>query len=207
MLISEYHNAKLTKSFSSSFFSAQVGKIIKPMLAHKTRDIKKARFPAAVEVKYDGIRAIVEVTNGRASIQTRDGKDWTSRYSNLAYHLSTLPDGLYDGEIYIPGIRGPDQAVKVKYRGEVVFVAFDIPGRGSWLERRHKLTQRVGKGNGRIRISKIVGVAQDLKQAAILAGREIKKGEEGVILKPLDSQYYEGERREWVKIKIGDEHE
>ncbi len=202
---STYHRTKLKQSCAQSFFSTTVEKIALPMLAHRVRDIGKARFPSAVEIKYDGIRAIVTVKDERASIQTRDGKDYTSRFSNLAYHLGNLADGVYDGEIYSPKHPGSDMALRSTLRGEVIFRAFDLPlSKSKYLRRRFELMEKIVQGS-RIRLSKIVGFAKDLREAVEMAGGVIRDGEEGIVLKPVDGRYHVGERREWNKIKLKEE--
>src|ERR1043166_4284940 len=49
------------------------------------------------EIKLDGYRMQLRVEDGRATLKTRKGLDWTEKFSNIAEAASSLPDALIDG--------------------------------------------------------------------------------------------------------------
>ncbi|MGC3993102.1 MAG: ATP-dependent DNA ligase [Propionicimonas sp.] len=65
----------------------------------------------AFEMKWDGVRAIVRLDHGSASLTSRSGRDETARYPDLIPDLAALPcdDAVLDGEIVVLDPRGaPD---------------------------------------------------------------------------------------------------
>jgi bifunctional non-homologous end joining protein LigD len=60
------------------------------------------------EVKYDGYRSQVHVKQGKVTIYTRNGFDWTHRYRGIAETVAALRIGeaIFDGEITVPDTRG-----------------------------------------------------------------------------------------------------
>jgi bifunctional non-homologous end joining protein LigD len=51
------------------------------------------------EIKFDGYRVQLRIENGRATLKTRKGLDWTDKFGAIASEGGTLPDALIDGEI------------------------------------------------------------------------------------------------------------
>lgn len=64
------------------------------MLAKKDIEVKGS---ALASIKYDGVRIVARVSNGNATIWTRQGK--VLFVSSLYETLSQFPDGVYDGEL------------------------------------------------------------------------------------------------------------
>ena len=53
----------------------------------------------AYEFKWDGIRALVDVTDGKLRIISRLGNDVTAAYPEVAAQAQPVGDALLDGEI------------------------------------------------------------------------------------------------------------
>ncbi|MGY8633567.1 non-homologous end-joining DNA ligase [Bradyrhizobium sp. 14AA] len=53
------------------------------------------------EIKYDGYRAQVHVHRGAAKIFTRNGHDWTKRFSGIAGSFKLRSESIFDGEIVV----------------------------------------------------------------------------------------------------------
>ena len=51
------------------------------------------------EIKFDGYRMQLRVEDGKATLKTRKGLDWTDKFQAIAKEASALPDVLIDGEI------------------------------------------------------------------------------------------------------------
>jgi ATP-dependent DNA ligase len=51
------------------------------------------------EIKSDGYRVQLRVQNGKVSLKTRKGLDWTAKFRVIAEEAASLPDTIIDGEI------------------------------------------------------------------------------------------------------------
>ena len=72
---------------------------IKPQLA-----TLKAKAPSGDwlhEIKYDGYRAQVHINAGKKRVFTRNGLDWTKRFSLIAGALDIPGQAIIDGEIVV----------------------------------------------------------------------------------------------------------
>jgi bifunctional non-homologous end joining protein LigD len=68
------------------------------------------------EIKFDGYRLLCEVAAGKVRLNTRTGKDWTSRFAPLAAAMAALPveSALLDGEatVLLPDGKSSFQALQ-----------------------------------------------------------------------------------------------
>ena len=84
------------------------------------------------EVKFDGYRLQLRVADGKATLKTRKGLDWTTKFKAIADVARQLPDCMVDGEACALDKNGtPDfsalQAALSEGRSEdLVFFAFEI---------------------------------------------------------------------------------
>src|SRR5687767_15579405 len=55
------------------------------------------------EIKYDGYRIGCRIRDGRVTLISRNGKDWTAAFRDIATAAAALPvsDALIDGEVAI----------------------------------------------------------------------------------------------------------
>ncbi len=51
------------------------------------------------ELKLDGYRLLLRVENGKATLKTRKGLDWTTKFPEIADTAKSLPDCMLDGEV------------------------------------------------------------------------------------------------------------
>ena len=73
---------------------------IKPQLATlKTKAPKGDRW--LHEIKYDGYRIQVHANRGRKKVYTRNGLDWTKRFSTIAAALDIPGEAIIDGEVVV----------------------------------------------------------------------------------------------------------
>jgi bifunctional non-homologous end joining protein LigD len=173
----------------------------------------------AIEMKWDGIRAIAAVANGRVELRTRNGIDITSTYPELAELADRVSqDVVLDGEIVALNKAGrPDfgllqRRMKLTKKSEVAaavaaipvnFMIFDILLRGGislegeTYDVRREALQAVVRAGGAIHVPE----AFDGDAATAMdVSRELRL--EGVMAKKRDGTYSPGRRsRAWIKIK------
>src|SRR6185436_6444550 len=84
------------------------------------------------EVKFDGYRLQLRVEDGKVTLKTRKGLDWTKKFQAIADVVGQLPDCMIDGEACVLDSNGaPDfSALQVALSEErtkdIVFFAFDL---------------------------------------------------------------------------------
>jgi bifunctional non-homologous end joining protein LigD len=108
---------------------AKVG-FIEPMLALAVTKLPEGHA-WSYELKFDGYRALGVNAIGRVRLLSRNGKDFTARFSSIAKALEGLPnDTVIDGEIVAYGADGrPSFNVLQNHRGagpELNLYAFDL---------------------------------------------------------------------------------
>ncbi len=190
-----------------------------PMLA------KLAQLPArddgwAVEVKWDGVRALAYCRPGRLELQTRNLNPVTAQYPEvrrLARQLGSL-DAVLDGELVAFDAEGRPSFERLQQRihqteesvvrrrmqsHPVTYVIFDLlyldgyDLTGQPYEQRRRLLERLElEGESWQTPAYSVGRAQELLAASA------EHGLEGIVLKRLDSAYAPGRRNgAWLKVK------
>ena len=190
-----------------------------PMLA-RLATLPKDDSGWAVEVKWDGVRAIVYCRPGRLTLQTRNLNDVTAQYPEvrrLARALGSF-DAVLDGELVAFGAGGKPSFERLQQRMHqsdesvvrrrmkshpVVYVIFDLlyfdgyDLTGLPYERRRQLLEQLElEGESWQTPGYSVGHAEQL----LAASRE--QGLEGMVLKRLDSSYAPGKRTgDWLKVK------
>ena len=195
-------------------------KTIRPMLA--TLEEAPLQHDGLVyEPKYDGIRALVDITPGSRStvrIWSRLGNDKTEQFPDLVSALTKFSKKLkgpvvLDGEIVALDAAGdPAGFQRLQNRdGAVAFIAFDILRDGdedlrplTFVARRSRL-ERIFRNPGSpiLRMSEVV-----LHDGRALHRRALDRGWEGLIAKAADSVYHTGKRtHDWRKLKIVHEQE
>lgn len=189
---------------------------VEPMLAQLVK-----RPPAGdwqYEIKFDGFRALAIKEGDRVQLLSRNEKDFSERFPEVADSLRELKVAtvVLDGEIVALDGQGRSsfQLLQARELGRsrppIFFYAFDVLRwedqdlTGEPLEERKKrLEQLLKKPPGIIRCSSSLGNDGEalMKQAARL-------GLEGLIGKRADSHYEAGRRSgAWVKLKLHHEQE
>jgi bifunctional non-homologous end joining protein LigD len=170
------------------------------------------------EIKYDGYRIECILSAGRARLISRNGKDWTQRFSAVAEAAASIAvqEAILDGEVVVidPQGRTDFQALqnilKGLEKGGLSYMVFDIPFCNGWDLTRSPLTRRKqllrellsSLEGSPIRFSDhIVGEGETVFQKACGLGLE------GIVSKQADSPYEPGRTRRWRKIKCGKRQE
>jgi len=191
-----------------------------PMLATPGSPPARGGEDWAVEMKWDGVRALAFVENGRLRLGSRTGKDITATYPELAglARATGHKQALIDGEIvaFTDGrpdfealqsrmhVSSPAQAERLAQTIPVTYLAFDVlqldgrPLTGlPYSERREILNTLIPNELGWLSPPSFPG--EDLDDVLIAS---VANGLEGVVAKRLDSRYEPGTRSgSWVKIK------
>lgn len=162
------------------------------------------------EIKYDGYRCLLAVTEDKARIYTRSGKDWTDKFQGIAGAAVSRISGsaLIDGEIVALDRKGnPDfsnlQKALKEAKGKLTLFAFDLMERNGEdltaltnIERKERLNAVLGEGDDSIRFADhLIGAGEKLLDTMC------KAGQEGIISKRADASYRGRRTRTWLKIK------
>jgi bifunctional non-homologous end joining protein LigD len=170
------------------------------------------------EIKFDGYRIQLRVENGRATLKTRKGLDWTGKFPAIAEAAARLPDALIDGEVValnddgIPSFDALQAALSEQRTDNLVFFAFDLLfADGEDLRRRpldlrkerlHTLLAEDGDGGSRLRyVEHFETDGPAVLRSAAAAGLE------GIVSKRLDAPYVSGRAGSWTKSKCRNGHE
>ncbi len=201
-------------------FTDPVPTSIAPMLAVQGR-LPDGRTEWAYEVKWDGARAIAFAEGGRVSLRSRNDKDITATFPDLAHmaeHLG-MSAVILDGEIVALGDDGrpsfarlqnrlhigdPREARRRAATDPVDYVAFDLlyaDGKSlmglPYDERRAQLEALAFTGPHYTTTE----CFRDLSGSDVLTAITAN-GLEGVVAKRRDSVYRPGRRSsDWVKVK------
>lgn len=198
---------------------------LSPMAATIAREVPQGE-EWVFEPKYDGVRVLAFVDRAGARLVTRNGKDKTAQFPEVAAALAGLAAAgtaplVLDGEVVALENGRParfqalQERVHLKDRAAVreqaeatptALLAFDLLQEGAelltdkpWTERRLALERRVGgSAEGQLRLSEtLAGPGADALE------RARREGWEGVIAKRRNAVYRPGKRSDdWRKLKI-----
>lgn len=165
------------------------------------------------EIKFDGYRLLAKIRDGKVSLLTRNGQDWTSRMPAQAEALASLEleDSWLDGEIVVldhnnlPDFQALQNAIKANHSDEIVYFLFDAPWLNGvdmrdkpLLQRREALEAVVTAHPHRLLSfseafsgSEYTSVYQSACDLAL----------EGIIGKRADSPYQSARSPDWIKLK------
>ncbi|MEU5939541.1 non-homologous end-joining DNA ligase [Micromonospora sp. NPDC047548] len=192
------------------------GAPLKPMLA------MTGQLPVgdgwAYEFKWDGVRALADITGGRQHLYARSGVEITVAYPELITLAEQVDDALLDGEVVLLNqtgqpsftalaermhVRDRAKAARLAAAAPVTYMIFDLlrlrgddlTGR-SYRERRSAL-EALGLGAARWTVPPAFPDGAATYEAAG------EHGLEGVMAKRVDSVYRPGVRApDWVKVKL-----
>jgi ATP-dependent DNA ligase len=185
-----------------------IADFIEPMLCLAVEKLPEG--PAwQYEVKLDGYRAIGVRTKAGVELWSRNKRDFSPRFPNVARALEALPvETVLDGEIVAVNGDGLPSFSSLQNFGNdaaaILFYAFDAPVlAGADLRnkplatRREMLRELISKLSDTIRFSETFDASAWELIAAVRSN-----GLEGVVAKRRDSTYKPGDRSgAWVKVR------
>jgi bifunctional non-homologous end joining protein LigD len=189
--------------------------VISPMLA------VAGPLPAgdgwSYELKWDGVRAVAVIRDGKVRLHARSGAEITVAYPELARLVEVAPEAVLDGEVVVldraghPSfqalaermhVRDRDRAAQLAAASPVTYMIFDLLALGGedltgqpYRRRRAALEQLAPAGRHWLVPPRFTD------GPATLAAAE-EHALEGVVAKRLGSVYRPGQRSpDWVKVK------
>lgn len=166
------------------------------------------------EVKFDGIRLICTVVDGRPRLSSRNGKDLTSAFPELHPLATTLPrDTVIDGELVsaapgVPTLQGvaprihrTNAAPSVQRAHPVRYVVFDLLRLAGADLLRQPLRERRAALHEALENTPNWTLSESFTDGAALSSATAEQGFEGVVAKRSTSPYQPGVRsRDWIKV-------
>ncbi len=160
------------------------------------------------EIKHDGFRIMARRDATGVRLFTRNGHDFTNRFSLVAAAASELParSFLIDGEAIVTDERGLavfDLIRRKRHGDDAVLIAFDLIELDGEDLRRTPIEQRKRTMAKLVRRPRAGIVVNEVFEAdgGILFAHACKLGCEGIVSKRLGSTYRSGRVTHWLKIK------
>jgi bifunctional non-homologous end joining protein LigD len=183
-------------------------RFIKPQLA-----TLKSRAPKGDqwlhEIKYDGYRVQVHLNRGRKKVYTRNGLDWTKRFTEIAGALAISGEAIIDGEVVVvhegrTNFSELQAELAAGRQGRFVYYAFDLLWRDgdlrklAQIERKQLLLDLLRENDIEMPVlysEHLTGDGQEMFEHAA------KLNWEGIISKRADAPYRSERNESWLKIK------
>jgi bifunctional non-homologous end joining protein LigD len=170
------------------------------------------------EVKFDGYRMQLRVEAGVATLRTRKGLDWSTRFRTTAEAARALADCIIDGEVVAldrvgtPNFSALQTALSEGRSQDLVYLAFDLlfadgedlRPRPLW-ERKRRLKELLGK---QLPDSKAIRYVEHLSASGDAVLRSACQMHlEGIVSKHLQAPYRSERTETWQKAKCRAGHE
>jgi bifunctional non-homologous end joining protein LigD len=165
------------------------------------------------ELKLDGYRIQAHLHDGRVTLYTRSGLDWTKRFPTITADVGRLPAGqlVIDGEVISADAQGRpnfstlQDDLKQKRYDRMVYYAFDLlhldgfdPRAAPLIERKRVLRSFLSEAGT---ASPLILYSEHFEDGPDLYARTRAMGLEGIISKRADAPYRSGRGKQWLKVK------
>jgi bifunctional non-homologous end joining protein LigD len=161
------------------------------------------------EIKYDGYRVQVHANRGRKKVYTRNGLDWTKRFSTIAAALDIPGEAIIDGEVVVihdgrTNFSELQAELAAGRQDRLVYYAFDLLWRDGDLrklpqiERKQALLDLLSESETPPPVlfsEHLIGDGPQMFEHAA------KLNWEGIISKRADAPYFSVRNENWLKIK------
>jgi bifunctional non-homologous end joining protein LigD len=181
---------------------------IKPQLA-----TLKAKAPSGDqwlhEIKFDGYRVQIHLNKGKKKVFTRNGLEWTKRFSVIAGTLDLPGQAIIDGEVVVihegrTNFSELQADLAAGKQDRLIYYAFDLLWRDGDLrklpqiERKQILSDLLGENDIGLPViysEHLTGDGQEMFEHAA------KLNFEGIVSKRADAPYRSERTEAWLKIK------
>ncbi|HEY1862803.1 MAG TPA: DNA ligase D [Roseiarcus sp.] len=170
------------------------------------------------EIKFDGYRLQAHIEDGKVTLWTRGGLDWTKKFgAAVPEALRNLPvrTALIDGEMVVENESGVAQFSLLQADlsdgrlDRFAYYAFDclyLDGQdlreAPLIQRKELLSRLIGASSGAIRYS-----SHFVEDGKLVLQRACALGLEGIVSKISQSVYVSGRGKSWVKAKCSAQQE
>ena len=169
------------------------------------------------ELKFDGYRMIALIRDGKATLVSRNGKEWTAAFQPIADMLGNIAarSAVLDGEVVVTDAAGRTNfsdlktALSTGKSDRFQYYAFDLLRLGEEDLRPRPLTERkavlktlLERQGERARKHILYSESFDTDPAAFLK-HVCGLGMEGVVCKQASAPYTSGRSKAWLKVKCG----
>jgi bifunctional non-homologous end joining protein LigD len=163
------------------------------------------------EIKFDGYRLQLRVADGRATLKTRSGLDWTPKFKEIAAEAHDLPDCILDGEACAldnkgaPNFAALQAALSDGKTDDLIFFAFDLlfadgaDLRGLPLRERKTRLQALLEAAPETTHIRFVECFETDGDAVLASACRMSL--EGIVSKRLDAPYRSERSSDWLKAK------
>jgi bifunctional non-homologous end joining protein LigD len=186
-------------------------KVFPPMLATLADGPPQNDAEWVYELKYDGFRAVIAITQSGIAMLSRNELDLAPRFPKTFEALKKIKakELVVDGEVVVLDEHGAPRFQLLQQGGNERLILFDILWlngqdlrRLPYTERRKLLEKAFAKPPAGIAVSQVLAMSgQEALQHAT------REGWEGVIAKLKSSVYETRRSKEWLKIKAINEQE
>ena len=199
---------KRARSVVAATTSAEMPRFIKPQLA-----TLKAKAPSGDqwlhEIKFDGYRVQVHLNKGKKRVFTRNGLDWTKRFSVIAGALDVPGQAILDGEVVVihegrTNFSELQAELAAGRQDRLVFYAFDLLWRNGDLrklpqvERKQMLSDLLGENDVGL---PVVYSEHLIGDGHVMFEHAAKLNFEGIVSKNAQAPYRSDRNEGWLKIK------
>jgi len=161
------------------------------------------------EIKFDGYRIQVHINSGRKKVYTRNGLDWTKRFSAIAGAFDISGEAIIDGEVVVThegrtNFSELQAELAAGRQDRLVFYAFDL----LWGEietfaasLRLSASRRCWTCSGRTMSNCQFSIPNTSPETDRMSEHAAKLNWEGIISKRADAPYRSERNEAWLKIK------
>ena len=171
------------------------------------------------EIKFDGYRMLARIEGSRARFISRNGKDWTAKFPELAELLPGLPvsEAIVDGEVCfvkpdgVTGFSELQAAIGDKKTARLFYFIFDLLYIDGYRLDQAALTDRKAQWASIMKSppdDRLLYSEHHLGDGPeFFAAVKNVPGLEGVVSKKTGAPYRPGKRTTWLKVKANQREE
>jgi len=161
------------------------------------------------EIKWDGYRAIAEISTNAVQLYSRNGNDFSQNYPVITAALNNIKHSvILDGEIVVLNEKGFPDFQKIQHYEDntdfpLCYYVFDLLSLDGKDLTHLPLADRKELLKALLPKNEIIKYSDHIKENGISFFKAaVKNNLEGIMAKKADSEYYAGKRsNEWLKIK------